>query len=120
MAYRTDPRRPRFRSEEGSLKCRSPNRPQVMIGESDVKPRTFRLPDQPQVVARHLGPRTFDQVPPAELAHVMREAASSVGWEDLDTVFWETMARFGVRRMGSTVRARLQAVVTLARTADPP
>jgi hypothetical protein len=38
--------------------------------------------------------------------------------EDLDTVFRETMARFGVRRMGSTVRARLQAVVTLARTAD--
>ena len=88
------------------------------LEESGVKLRTYRLPEQPQVVARQLGPRTFDQVPPAELAHVMREAASSVGWEDLDTVFRETMARFGVRRMGSTVRARLQAVVTLARTAD--
>ena len=88
------------------------------LGESGVKPRTFRLPDQPQVVARQLGPRTFDQVPPAELAHVMRETASNVGWEDLDTVFRETMARFGLRRMGSTVRARLQAAVALARTAD--
>jgi hypothetical protein len=86
------------------------------LGESGIKPRTFRLPEQPPVVARELGPRTFDQVPPAELAHVMRQAAEKAGWEDVDTVFRETMARFGVRRMGSAVRARLQAVVALAQS----
>ncbi len=87
------------------------------LGESGVKPRTFRLPDQPAIRLRTLGTRTFDQIPPAELAEVMRQAAQVTGWEDIDTVFRETMARFGVRRMGSTVRARLEAVAPLARTA---
>jgi hypothetical protein len=90
------------------------------LGESGVKPRTFRLPDQPPVVIRTIGPRTFDQIPPAELAEVMRRAAQVTGWEDIDTVFRETMSRSGVRRMGSTVRAQRQAAAPLARSADPP
>ena len=82
--------------------------------ESGVKPKTFRLPAQPAVVPRELGPRPFDQVPPAELAHVMRQVAEEVGWEDPESLFRETMALYGIRRLGPTVRARLQAVVPLA------
>ena len=37
--------------------------------ESGVKPRTYRLPRPRPVVPRHLGPRSLELVPPAELAH---------------------------------------------------
>jgi very-short-patch-repair endonuclease len=39
------------------------------LNESGVKPRTYRLPTQPAVVPRHLGARSLELVPPAELAH---------------------------------------------------
>jgi very-short-patch-repair endonuclease/DNA polymerase III delta prime subunit len=39
------------------------------LNEAGVKPRTFRLTTQPEVVARELGPRSLSLVPPAELAH---------------------------------------------------
>jgi very-short-patch-repair endonuclease len=85
------------------------------LGESGVRPRTFRLSDQPQVVVRALGPRLFEHVPPAELAAVMHAAGDLVGWDDIEQVFRATLARYGVRRMGSNVRARLAAVEPLAR-----
>ena len=43
------------------------------LNEAGVKPRTFRLTTQPEVVARELGPRSLSQVPPAELAHHLVE-----------------------------------------------
>lgn len=88
------------------------------LGESGVKPSTFRLPEQPTVVPRELGPRSFDQVPPAELSFVMQHVAEDIGWEDVEGLFRETMAHYGIRRLGPTVRARLQAVVPLARGRD--
>ena len=84
------------------------------LGEADVRARTFRLPDQP-IVARELGPRSFDQVPPAELALAMEQAAATIGWDDPIAVLGETMAAYGVRTLGSTNRARLAAVARLAR-----
>lgn len=80
------------------------------LSESGVRPRTFRLPGQPEVVARELGPRTLDQVPPAELALVMHRVASQVGQHDLGTLFRATMAEYGIRRLGPVIRARLEAV----------
>ncbi|OZM79790.1 hypothetical protein CFP66_24200 [Pseudonocardia sp. MH-G8] len=80
------------------------------LGESGVKPRTFRLPDQPIAVPRELGPRTFDQIPPAELAVVMEQVAADIGWDDPIAVFRETIALYGMRKVGSTIRARLIAV----------
>lgn len=84
------------------------------LGEPDVRARTFRLPDQP-IVARELGPRSFDQVPPAELALAMEQAAAAIGWDDPVAVLGETMAAYGVRTLGSTNRARLAAVARLVR-----
>ncbi len=37
------------------------------LGAEGVKPKTFRLPTQPPVVRRELGPRSLTQVPPGEL-----------------------------------------------------
>lgn len=84
------------------------------LGEPDVRARTYRLPDQP-IVPRELGPRSFDQIPPAELALAMEQAASAIGWDDPIAVFGETLAAYGVRTLGSTNRARLAAVARLAR-----
>lgn len=84
------------------------------LHESGVRPRTFRLPDQPPVDIRELGPRPFEHVPPAELAAVMHAAGELVGWDDSEQVFRATLDRYGVRRMGPHVRARLTAVVPLA------
>ncbi|CAM3578305.1 Helicase SNF2 [Tsukamurella ocularis] len=42
------------------------------LGQSGNKPLTFRLPTQPMVVARELGPRTIDVVPPNEVAQYCR------------------------------------------------
>jgi hypothetical protein len=49
------------------------------------KPRTFRLPSQPKVIARQLGPRTVDIVPPAEIAQYRREVSlgAAVSEEEL-------------------------------------
>lgn len=84
------------------------------LGEPDVRARTYRLPDQP-VVARELGPRTFDQIPPAELALAMAQAAAALGWDDPVAVLGETIAAYGLRTLGSTNRARLAAVARLVR-----
>jgi len=82
--------------------------------ESGVRPRTFRLPEQPPIVVRELGPRAFEHVPPAELATVMHAAGELVGWDDDELVFRATLSRYGLQRMGSNVRARLTAVMPLA------
>jgi very-short-patch-repair endonuclease len=84
------------------------------LGEPGVKPRTFRLPDQPTAIARELGPRTFDQIPPAELALVMGHVAATLGWEDRTELFRETIALYGIRKLGSTIRTRLDAIYRLA------
>jgi stress response protein SCP2 len=84
---------------------------------SGIEPRTFRLPYQPDVVLRELGPRDLDQVPRAELAEVMRQVAAQVGWEDTEAVVRTTMAEYGIRRMGGNIRATLMATVGLDRDA---
>jgi very-short-patch-repair endonuclease len=83
------------------------------LAESDIRPCTFRLPEQLTVVLRELGPRTFDQVPPAELACLLEIVASRVGRDDRDAVFRETLTEYDIRRLGSTIRARLQSVWTM-------
>lgn len=42
------------------------------LGKSGNKPLTFTLPDQPQAIARELGPRTIDVVPICEVAEYCR------------------------------------------------
>ena len=83
------------------------------LQEAGVRPRTFRLPGQQAVLMRQLGPRRFEHVPPAELAAVMHAAGEQVGWDE-ETVFRATLRRYGIQRMGSAVRARLEAVMPLA------
>jgi hypothetical protein len=80
------------------------------LRESGVKPRTFRLPDQPVAVSRELGLRTFEQIPPGEIVVVMHQVAEAIGWGDPTAVFRETITYYGLRKLGSTNKARLEAV----------
>lgn len=83
------------------------------LRESGNKPCTYRTPDQPAVLVRELGPRGFDQIPPAELAAVMAEVARDLGRDDWTAVFRATIARYGITQVGSTIRRRLTAITRL-------
>jgi very-short-patch-repair endonuclease len=88
------------------------------LGEVGIRPATLRLPDQATVRVRALGPRSFDQVPPAELAAVMAEEAEIIGWADPSAVYRATMLRYDITKLGSVVRARLEAVSRLVRCSE--
>jgi very-short-patch-repair endonuclease len=85
------------------------------LGEAGVKPRTYRLPDQPQIRPRQLGPRTLDQVPPSELGALFRETADEVGWDHDEALYRAALTRLGLRRLTTNVEARLAAVLTISR-----
>lgn len=83
------------------------------LREPGNKPCTYRLTDQPESSVRERGPRPFDQIPPAELAEVMRDVAAEIGWDDANNVFRTTIARYGFSQVGSAIRQRLTAVSRL-------
>ena len=87
-------------------------------GESGVKPRTYRLPSQPQSQPRQLGPRALDHVPPAELADLLSQAAAQHGWDHDETLYRTVLERLGLRRLTSNVEATLASALQLARTTD--
>ncbi|KOV87261.1 hypothetical protein ADL03_07310 [Nocardia sp. NRRL S-836] len=83
------------------------------LGESGVKPRTYRLPGQPEVRTRQLGPRSLDEVPPAELAALFDHVAAReqhLGEEALQRAVLELL---GLKRLTDNVKNRLAAVRTL-------
>jgi very-short-patch-repair endonuclease len=84
------------------------------LNDSGVKPRTYRLPDQPKVRLRHLGPRILDQVPPAELAELLKRAADEHGWDNTETLFRSLLAVLGLHRLTANVEAKLTAALHLA------
>lgn len=88
------------------------------LGQSGVKPRTYRLPDQNAVTIRQLGPRTLDQVPPMELACLLHEAATVSGWDSVESLFRNVLHRLGRDRLTGPAAHVLSAVVPLARSLD--
>lgn len=47
-----------------------------LMGTEGIKPKTFRLPTQPEVLPRDVGPRALTHVPPAELEFHLTERVS--------------------------------------------
>jgi very-short-patch-repair endonuclease len=83
------------------------------LGESGVRPRTYRLPTQPDVRARHLGPRSFEEVPPRELAALLNYVAEgdrNTGEEALQRAVLELL---GLKRLTDNVKKRFAAVGVL-------
>jgi very-short-patch-repair endonuclease len=85
------------------------------LGEPGVKPRTYRLLNQPTVRVRNLGPRTLEQVPPLELASLLSSVAQRCGWDSEETLYRETLDTLGLKRLTTNVTGRLEAVRALAR-----
>jgi very-short-patch-repair endonuclease len=88
------------------------------LRRAGIRPRTYRLPDQPLVRVRELGPRELDDVPPRELATVMAASADRHGWGDEEVLFRAVLARFGLKKLTKHGRDVLSAVLGLARTLD--
>lgn len=84
------------------------------LNESGVKSRTYRLPTQPVVRMRTLGPRTFDQVPPRELVALLSQAADLHGWDNDEILFRTVLTVLGLHRLTANVEARLRRVLPLA------
>ena len=85
------------------------------LGGAGVKPKTFRLPDQPGVAPRQLGPRSLDQVPPAELAHYLVLAAAKHGWDSEEALFRDVLTRLGRSRLTTSAVSTLSSALPLAR-----
>jgi len=86
------------------------------LSQAGVKPRTYRLPGQPSVILRELGPRGLDQVPPAELAHLLMLAVHNHGWDNDEVLFRDVLARLGRSRLTTAALNTLNAALNLART----
>ena len=84
------------------------------LNESGVKPRTYRLPTQPAVVPRHLGPRSLELVPPAELAHHLTDLSLGDDTQSEEELFRAVLDRLGLRRLTDNVRAVLGGALGLA------
>jgi very-short-patch-repair endonuclease len=84
------------------------------LNESGVKPRTYRLPRQPAVVPRHLGPRSLELVPPAELAHHLTDLSLGDDTQSEEELFRAVLDRLGLRRLTDNVRAVLGGALGLA------
>lgn len=90
------------------------------LREPGVKPRTYRLPTQPDVRTRTLGPRTFEQVPPRELAAFLAQAAELHGWDNDEILFRTVLTQLGLHRLTANVEARLRTVLQVAQGDEEP
>ncbi|HEV2782295.1 MAG TPA: AAA domain-containing protein [Actinophytocola sp.] len=78
-----------------------------------LRSRTYRLPDQPSVRVRTLGPRAFEHLPPAELAAMLSLAATVTGWSDEEALYRTTLDLLGLKRLTPNISDHLRAVRTL-------
>jgi very-short-patch-repair endonuclease len=88
------------------------------LGQGGIRPSTFRLPDHPLVIQRELGPRDLADVPPLELAVLLRGAAGVTGWQHQEDLFREALRLLGRVRLTPLVQQTLSAVLPLARAED--
>ncbi|MFJ6673280.1 AAA domain-containing protein [Actinosynnema sp. NPDC091369] len=80
------------------------------LGESGVKPRTYRVSDQPEVRMRHLGPRSFEEVPPRELAALLDHVAERDGSGEEEALQRAVLELLGLKRLTDNVKNRFAAV----------
>ncbi|MHC9290821.1 AAA domain-containing protein [Mycobacterium sp. LTG2003] len=87
------------------------------LNQPGVKPKTFRLPTQLEVVPRRLGPRTLGLVPPAELAAHLAQFAEVYDYSE-DELFREVLALLGLKRLTEPARAVLNEALGLVPGAE--
>ena len=85
------------------------------LAESGIKPRTYRLPDQPPVRTRQLGPRSFEEVPPGELAALLDHVAERGGHVGEEASRRAVLELLGLKRLTDNVRSRFAAIEAVRR-----
>lgn len=88
------------------------------LNEPGVKPRTFRLPSQPSVSPRELGPRILETIPPAELAHHFADFAASDDSMSEEELFRAVLDLLGLKRLTENARAVLSSAMNLVELGD--
>ncbi|KGN29911.1 hypothetical protein N802_10200 [Knoellia sinensis KCTC 19936] len=88
------------------------------LHQAGVKPKTYRLPWQPQVIARDLGARDLDEVPPSELAELLRVADQHHGWTSEGELFRHALHLLGRKALTEPARSRFEQVMPLAFPVD--
>jgi hypothetical protein len=78
-------------------------------GVSDLTLRVVRLPDSPVVIVRTLGDRKFDEIPPSEVAEVMRQVEKKVG-HNRECLYRAVLAQYGLKRMTRHVTQELDRI----------
>jgi len=68
------------------------------------------LPDQPSVRTRQLGPRSFEEVPPSELAALLDHVAERDGFSGAEAAQRAVLDLLGLKRLTDNVRSRFAAV----------
>jgi len=81
-----------------------------VLPHPDTSTLIVRSPESPQVVVRTLGDRSFDEIPPWELAEVMRGALSNTTRHDLESLFRAVLEHYGLKRMTQHVFEQLSRV----------
>ena len=82
------------------------------LDEGDRRHRTYRLPIQPDVRQRTLGPRTLELVPPRELAALMEALRDRHGLSNDDALDREVLNRYRLKRRTPKTLQRLHVVKT--------
>ena len=75
---------------------------------------TYRLPDQPTVRRRQLGPRLLSEVPKTELVALLADAADVFGGDDPDQLSREALSRLDMHRLTTDAKRILDAAFAVA------
>ncbi|NNN08718.1 MAG: AAA family ATPase [Acidimicrobiaceae bacterium] len=82
------------------------------LGEGSRQLQTYRLPEQPEVKQRTLGPRTLEIVPPRELAALMEAVRRRQKSIEREALFREVLNRYELKRLTPKTMQRLNIVKT--------
>ncbi len=89
------------------------------LGEPGIRPRTYRLPGQPEARLRILGPRPFEDVPPLELARVVAAMRVERGSHSEADVYRTVLERLGSHKpLAADVVRRFAEVARLIPRAE--
>lgn len=83
-----------------------------------VKRKTYRLPNQPLVRLRHLGPRSYEQVPAREVAELLRVADSRFEWDTQGELYRNAVRLLDRRSLTDEARHCFDRVRALAFGSD--
>lgn len=84
------------------------------LGETGIKPRTYRLHEQPAHRVRPLGPRNLEDVPPLEIAARLRAAQERLGRTASPTALYRiVLDDMGLKRLTPNVESVLARALSL-------